>query len=281
MDDLVPVVIAGAAGAFVKELATQGVEWLTQLVGSHSHAVQEQVQRNARNFIVRLAERVQRLEEEFPTDQREIFDAALGHPGSSLLIQKALISASITDRDERHSILSELIAQRLAAEAEDMVALAGGAACDVVSALSARHIRLLGVMAHLFFVNSRPPYQENAQEEYLKDLAIFWNELESLCRPIDFVHWSDLLHLAGLSCIVINRGAARDLELTLTPWNTQDFERPNRALLEQQPWWAQFHRIWVVGLQNVFLTSTGLVIGVLFRDGELKKYTRIEFDKFY
>ncbi len=109
----------------------------------------------------------------------------------------------------------------------------------------------------------------------------FWSNLERLCETLESVHRSDILHLAGLSCILINRGAARDLDLTMTPWHKPGLERPNRIFLEQQPWWTRFHRIWAVGFQNVFLTSTGLLIGVLFRDGVLKKSTKIDFGKFY
>jgi hypothetical protein len=286
--DLFPMVVAGASGAFVKEFASKGVEWLIQLMGSHSQTVQAQVEQNARNFLVRLAERVQRLEEELPAAQREVFDSALGHPSLSLLMQKALISASVTDNDDRHSILSELIARRLSAEDEDMIALVGSAACDVVSALSSTHIRLLGLMAHLFFFNPPPEQPIRNQEEFLQILLSFWRELEKLCDRLDSAKRSDILHLAGLSCILINRGAARDLELTLSPWlnmvpwsSRSDLHRPDFAFLKQQSWWQRFQRIWALGFQNVFLTSTGLLIGVLFRDGSLKKLTRIDFDKFY
>ncbi len=286
--DLLPIVISGAAGAFVKEVASKGVEWLIQLGGSHSQTVQAQVEQNARNFLIRLAERVQRLEEELPADQKEIFDSALGHPSSSFLMQKALISASITDNDDRHSILSELIAQRLSADDEDMIALVGSAACDAVSALSSTHIRLLGLMAHLFFFNPPPEQPVRNQKEFLEILLTFWGELENLCNGLDSAKRSDILHLAGLSCILINRGAGRDLKLTLSPWlnmvpwsSRSDLHRPDLAFLEQQSWWPRFHRIWALGFQNVFLTSTGLLIGVLFRDGSLKKVTAIDFDKFY
>lgn len=291
MDNLLPIVVSsavvGASGAFVKEIASKGVEWLIQQVGSHSPTVQVQVEQNARNFLVRLAQRVQRLEEELAADQKEIFESALGHPSSSLLMQKALISASITDNDDRHSILSELIAQRLSAEDEDMIALVGSAACDVVSALSSTHIRLLGLMAHLFFFNPLPEQLIRNQEEFLQVLSSFWSELEKLCDGLDSARRSDILHLAGLSCISIDRGAGRDLKLTMTPWlnrvpwsSRSDLQRPEFAFLEQQPWWPKFHRIWALGLQNVFLTSTGLLIGVLFKDSLLKKVTAIDFDKF-
>ncbi len=167
-----PIIVTGAAGgaagAFVKELTNQGVEWLRSRMGNHSPTVQAQVEENARNFLIRLAARVQRLEEELPADQKEIFDNALGHPSSSLLMQKAIISASITDNDDRHSILAELIAQRLSAEDEDMIALAGAAACDVVNALSSRHIRLLGLMAHVFFTDDGVGAQITEQESTSK-----------------------------------------------------------------------------------------------------------------
>ncbi len=64
--DLLPFAVAGAGGGLVREIAQKGVEWLISLVGSHSPAVQAKAGANARNFLIRLARRVEALEAELP-----------------------------------------------------------------------------------------------------------------------------------------------------------------------------------------------------------------------
>ena len=104
--------VGGAAGQFVTEIAKNGVTWLTDLISAHSPAMQERAKKNTERFLDRLAKRVETLEKEIP-GKEEIFEDALSHPSSALLISKALTGAAVTDSDVRHGLLSELIAQRL------------------------------------------------------------------------------------------------------------------------------------------------------------------------
>jgi hypothetical protein len=108
------------------------------------------------NFVTRLAERVERLEREIPADKSEIFKNSLNHPGSALLIKNAIVDSATTDNEDKHELLAELIAQRLAANADDMIALAGAAACSIVDCLSTRQIKILAILTTLKDIRPLP-----------------------------------------------------------------------------------------------------------------------------
>jgi hypothetical protein len=274
--DLVTPFLAGAAGALVKQLADKGIDWLIQLVGSHSPAVQAQAQINLQNFLYRLAKRVEQLEAELPTAQRGVFEDALSHPGSSLLMQKAMISAAVTENDDRHTILSELIAQRLTAGANDMIALVGTASCDVVNALSSKHIRLLGLIARLFSVRPLHPPEITDQNQYDQYVTSWWGPLDELCKGIEDTNNLDLQHLVGLSCISVSISSKNLTALLTLPVKPVEM-KPTMAQFEAFSWWQNFHKIWDVGLEHVTPTSVGTLIGILYHDSHLRSRTQIDW----
>jgi|GEM_PF-3127890 len=275
--DLITPIVAGAAGAFIKQLGEKGVNWLIQLVGSHSQTVQAQAKANLENFLIRLAKRVEVLEAELPASERQVFEEALSHPSLSLLLQKSMVSAASTESEDRHTILSELIAQRLSAGADDMIALVGAAACDIVNALSSKHIRLLGLIARLLSIRpiGKPEFTE--QGEYDKYLLTWWAPLATLCEGLEGVNELDLRHLAGLSCITISVGARQLYQLFALAVVPSAME-PTMTAFEAEAWWGDFKRIWDVGLGHVSLTTLGELIGVLYHDSQLKSETVIPWE---
>jgi hypothetical protein len=238
--------------------------------------VQAQAQTNLQNFLTRLAKRVELLEAELPTTQREIFEEALNHPSSSLLLQKALVSAAATESDDRHIILSELIAQRLTAGADDMVALVGAAACDVVNALSSRQIKLLGLVVRLFSIRPDTPPKLESQEEYDNYVTSWWSELDRLSQGLEGTTHLDLEHLVGLSCISVSFAAKNLLQLLTLATDGRQFKL-DLSTFERFPWWSRFQRVWSVDVMHVTLTSVGTLIGVLYHDSHLGSKTTINW----
>lgn len=276
--DLITPMIAGAAGAFVKELAHKGVDWLIQIVGSHSHAVQQQAKENVQNFLVRLAERVERLEAEIPTENKIIFEDALCHPSSSLLIQKAMVAAAITDNDDRHEILSQLIAQRLTAGADDIIALVGSAACDVVSALASKHIKLLALMARLFRIKSIGIPIINDQDEYDRYVLSWFSVLELIFDELEDIKMIDLEHLEGLSCISFPPIIRKRKHIFSIPVKPNQLE-PTYSLLESENWWLKLDNLFKIGLfKNSQLTSIGSLIGIIYHDKIIKNRTILRWE---
>jgi hypothetical protein len=276
--DLITPMVAGAAGAFVKEIAHKGVDWLIQIVGSHSYAVQQQTKENVQNFLVRLAERVERLEAEIPTENKFIFEDALCHPSSSLLIQKAMVAAAITDNDDRHEILSELIAQRLTAGADDMIALVGAAACDVVSALSSKHIKLLALMARIFKMKPIGIPITNDQDEYDRYVLSWFRDLEILRAGLENINMIDFEHLEALSCISFPP-IIREINLIFSiPIKPKQLQ-PTFSLIKSENWWPTLDNLFKIGLfKNSQLTSIGALIGIIYHDKILKNRTILRWE---
>lgn len=276
---LFEITVAGAAGAFVKELSQKGVEWLVSLVTAQSPAVKAKMNKNAENFFRHLAQRVERLEGELSAEKKHLFEDAINHPGTSFLMKKALLAAAVTENDDRHQILSELIAQRLAANEDDMIALVGGAACDIVHALSSRHLRLLGVMAILFDIRPAVPLEAKTQEEYDRVAVSWWNEhLDILCTSeLMKTHGIDFRHLVGLSCISLSIGSKDMKKILALPQRSSTFSSQLEKL-QSFPWWAPLKHIWDLGGKSANTTSIGALIGTLFHDQAVRKPTIIQWD---
>jgi len=83
---IVSSAIGGAAGSFIKEISSNGVKWLLELVTAQSPEMQAAAKKNMENFVTRLAERVERLEKEIPTDKSEIFKTSLKKPSGITVI---------------------------------------------------------------------------------------------------------------------------------------------------------------------------------------------------
>ena|SRR3990167_5797099 len=170
---IVSSAVGGAAGSFIKELSSSGMKWLVDLVTAQSPEMKAAAKRNMENFVTRLAQRVDNLERELPTNKSEIFQNALNHPGSALLIKTAIVDSATTDNEEKHELLAELIAQRLTAKADDMIALAGTAACSIVNCLSSRQIKILSILSTIQSI--RPLQKADIVEpETAKKYVITW-----------------------------------------------------------------------------------------------------------
>jgi hypothetical protein len=56
-----------------------------------------------------------------------------------------MISASQTDREEKHQLLSRPVAERIKAHPESLIALASKMACDAISYATANQLKILGL----------------------------------------------------------------------------------------------------------------------------------------
>jgi hypothetical protein len=274
--ELVSIIVAGAAGAFMKSLTENGVTWLIEMVAAHSPAVQAQTQANMQRFLGVLAKRVERLEATMDAAGSSVFEEALSHPSSSLLMQHAMDTAAATDSVDRHALLAELIAQRLTAGADDMISLAGAAACDVVGALTSRQIRLLGLMAKVLKIRpSRAPEVQN-ETEYALYLATWWVGLDHLLVGVRGATNLDFEHPAALSCVRVSIGS-HDLAKTLAlPVRPKPLTVPMNAF-ESLGSWAEFKALWDSSLQHCYLTSIGQLVGTLSHDRFSRTHTYINW----
>jgi hypothetical protein len=275
-DALAIAVASNAAGGFVKVLTQRGFAWLDRMLESHSEAVQREVRENQDRFLLKLAGRVERLESELPPEDRHRIADALDDPDTSFLLQRACISAATSSSDDRHEILAELIAQRMSCQPDDLVALAGGAACDVVSALLPRHIRLLAFMTRLLRIRPASPFAAPDQASYDQHVTRECSALGGMANTLRDVTPLDFSHLAALSCILYFPTSERNLVAAFSYKAT-----PERAVtvasLKSQAWWSDVERLWQIGVKHSDLTTTGQIIGVLRYDCEMKTRTSIQW----
>lgn len=275
---IVSSAIGGAAGGFVKELSGNGIKWLVELVTAQSPEMQAIAKQNMENFVTRLAARVERLEKEIPAEQAAIFQDALKHPASALLIKSAMVDAAITDNEDKHEMLTELIAQRLTAKADDMIALAGAAACQIVNSLSSRQIKILAVLATVKSI--RPVTKINVENrEAAKQILDDWwkKNTDTFLNDKSFQEATNLdyEHLAALGCIRISIGST-DLNKSVQQGiytQSHDFTGDE---LKTANWYSSFERQWS-NLGHATPTSIGQLIGILHRDAKLKTKTLLNW----
>ncbi|MEI8025290.1 MAG: LPO_1073/Vpar_1526 family protein [Pseudomonadota bacterium] len=270
--------IGGAAGSFVKEISTNGVKWLIELVTTQSTEMQEIAKRNMENFVIRLAQRVERLEKDIDPSQAFVFEDALKHPSSALLIKGAMIDAAATENQDKHEILSELIAQRLTAGADDMIALAGAAACNVVTSLSSRQIKALAVLVTTHAVRPLVPPTINDGAQAAVVVEKWWSDnLGPLLANSDFAASNnlDFEHLAAMGCIRISIGLQNFSEV-LVSGIVQPNPAANVDSFKGKAWFDSINSKWEL-LGHATPTSIGQLIGILHRDAKLGSSTKINW----
>ncbi len=275
---IVTSAVSGAAGSFIKELTSSGAKWLIDLVTAQSPEMQATAKKNIENFVTRLAQRVERLESEIPTDSAEKFKNSLNHPSSALLIKTALVDAATTDNEEKHEILAELIAQRLTANADDMIALAGSAACSVVNSLSTRQIKILAVLSVLSTI--RPLSKQNINDLPRAKACImdWWKKfIMPLVSDGSFseAHHLDFEHLVAMGCIRLN-DIPEDLIKILSSGIIDPKPNLSAEDFESEEWFQILKKQWL-DLERSKATSIGQLIGTLYHDAISKTKTQINW----
>lgn len=275
---LVTSAVSGAAGGFIKEISSNGFTWLIELVTAQSPEMQTAAKANMENFVTRLAQRVERLEREIPADKSEIFKNSLNHPGSALLIKTAIVDSATTDSNEKHELLAELIAHRLTADAEDMIALTGSAACSIVGSLSSRQIKILAILTTLTRI--RPLNSTNILPPHIaKELIKKWwrDNLNPLLTDTNFkITDLDYEHLAAMGCIRISI-ASTNLPDLLSKGIIKSEPMLNDSDFISENWYETLKSQWNNGLGHATPTSVGQLIGILHRDSKLKTNTQINW----
>jgi len=235
-------------------------------------------------FVCRLKKRVDRLEAELPSDESHIFADALDDPECYLLTRKALLAASATDNDDRHEVLCELIAQRLSANQDDLIALTGQAACDVINALSSKHIKLLALMAALQRLRPQTIPEITSQAQFEQFLFEWWNNsLTGICPPeIIELKRMDMSHLIGLSCAVyipvMTDGNDLISVLSLGIKGSNFGINPSMlARFKEFEWWRAVQHVISMGGQLTILTGIGTLIGVIHYDSVKNTQTKLDW----
>lgn len=245
--------IGGATGKFVEKAWDSGEKWLTTYYQSHRPNAMKIAETNSADFLNELASRIKVLEDTKTISAAEI-NQAQDQPDFSVMLQKALLSASQTSDVNKHKILAQMISERLGSSPESLISLTSKIAVDVIGNLTANQIRLLALISNIYYVN---PTQSLSSSEFST-----W--LTARLGPYSDISFSnlDLLHLESLSCLKNSPFLSRNLTEIIKNKNSNVDEE---ALVDSNLL-STLNRLWDEGLKSVDLTSVGQLIGVYTSD---------------
>ena len=275
---VISAAVGGAAGKFVEKAWNVGEKWLAYYFKDHYPKAQEVAKRNSLEFLNELAQRVHKLEEE-TKDSRHIkqqIQSAFEDPDFSALLKDALIASSRTDSEDKQKILARIVAERLLAQSEGLVALTSTLACEAVKHLTPKQIRYLGVATFVYGVRPHtfpPPIpDEEIGEWYVKWLT---QALSSLL-PIEPLTDLDFTHLESVSCIQYQPFLGRDMKQVLSPRGETKYDWPFDDFVGNNTVGKQLNELWG-GMQRITLTTTGQLIGIYVTDEINRTRTKISW----
>lgn len=240
--------VGGVAGKLAEKTWDSADGWLRDRFMHHGTKAKEAARQNTANFLVELANRVRALEDQRAINQSTA-EAQEGHPHFALVLQLAVMAGSQTDCREKHEILADLVAARLASNSDTTVALAAEMACQVVARATSRQLRLLGLCSFLQDVRPKHSIPPSDQKRWL----------ESLLEPFDEVSFEeiDAQHLVAIGCATFDPASERSLKLLLQIklGGPYDCDLPESVDLEM----LQIR--WDLGLSGLQLTSVGRLLG--------------------
>ncbi|MDB2613598.1 hypothetical protein N9Y92_00375 [Chlamydiales bacterium] len=260
----VEAAIGGAVGGFVSVLTTNALTWVSHRL----QLTQGKAEKNIRKFTKKLSYRLERLEYEMDELKKSVFQDALESPNTAFLFEKAIRESAATDCDERHTLLAELIAQRLSAGGEDMIALAGNTACGLINFLSVRQINLLALLAVVYEVRPLQKQITPQDVDQASRLVLNWWEaqLSKILQNFDIkaVSRLDIEHLASLGCLRISIGSKNFKSIISTNILDKDIAL-SEDLLNSTSWYPSL-KSQEDSLSHCSLTTTGILIGILHLD---------------
>lgn len=248
----VAAAVGGMAGKVAERTWDSAERWLSNRFGSHALAVRNQAQANSAEFVQILADRVRVLEERREIDASAVEETER-HPQFSALLQDTLLSAAQTNDREKHAILADIIALRLASDAETTAALAAPLAASAVARATSRQLRLMGLVC---LIDEIWPSKGSTKEhfrEWLSQMLEPFNDYE--------FYTMDALHLAAVACITFDPRSGRDLSTIL---NLKAVLLLKELVdLTNVRGFPDLQSNWDEGLAGVQLTSVGSIIGGL------------------
>ena len=285
MDPTTALIIAGAVGGAAGKLIEQawgtGKKWLETYFRDHHPTAQKSAQQNALDFLASLANRVHDLEEalaDTPDAKRQI-ECALSDPDFAAMLKDALIASARTESSEKHKLLARVVSERLTAQPESMVSLAGNLACSAIPHLSSKHLRCLGVMAVVFHIRPTPFPPPTIPIELLPSWWTEWlSTVLSPVVPTANPSKIDYEHLVSVSCASLIYLGTRDLKKVLFPPELASFKWDANQFLTETEVGKRLSELWKGGMNRTYPTSAGQLIGTYVVDLLVGMNTTIDWD---
>ncbi len=266
--------IGGVAGKFVDKVWYQGEKWITNYYKDHAPKAMENAQQNSLQFLSELAKRVKNLEEQ-GEPQKKVIEESLSNPDFSALLQKAMMSSAQTEDKRKHDILARLVADRLLQGSESLFSLTCQLASDAISKLNINQMKILGVLATIFFIRPTPFPPTNMSQQKIDDSWSEWlGEKLSFGQDIK-LNAMDFLHLESLSCIKWEPYLERELE-ELINFPKDSGIKFVHASFSQTEVGKTIVKLWESGLGGAFPTTVGILIGIYVSDMLLNTTTSLD-----
>ncbi len=265
--------VGGIAGKFIGKAWDSGQKWLSRYFQDHAPKAREEAEQNSLDFLNQLAERVKILEQQGEQYKKTIEDS-LNHPDFSVLLQKATIVSAQTDDKQKHELLARLVSDRLTKGTESLFALSSKLACDAVSMLNMRQMKILGLLTNIMVVRPRPFPPPEIPKEILNIWFVNWlGQRLSVYQDLSLLTM-DLLHLESLSCVRVSIGS-RDLQKILSPPQESGFTFDYKAFSATKIG-KKVKELWESNLKHALPTTVGQVIGIYVSD--MLTNTKTSFD---
>ena len=254
--------VGGAAGKVTEMVCEIGGKWLATRYKDHYPRAVEKAKDNSTDFVNKFAEKLARLEERQEVD-REIIDRALEEPSFGVILQKALIGSSQTESQEKHELLAELVATKLAAPQESLRSVVAPVACEAVTHLTHNQLKILGIQTVLTLIN--PSFNESRVQTEAAFLKRCEDWLTARLAPFADVQIRriDLMHLESLSCAKLIAFSVGEYPLAgfLKNWRCKDFTLTPDALYKLPI--GEKVKVWyeTQALNRLQLTTTGQLLG--------------------
>lgn len=270
---LISAAAGGVAGKFVEKAWSSGEKWLSSYFKDHAPKVREEAEQNSLDFLNQLAERVKTLEQQGEQYKKTIEDS-LNHPDFSVLLQKATISSAQTDDKQKHELLARLVSDRLTKGSESLFALSSKLACDAVSMLNLRQMKILGLLTSLILVRPQPFPPTHIVKEIFNIWFVQWLTQRLNVYQDLTLNNLDLLHLESLSCVRVSIGS-RDLQKILSPSKESGLTFDYKAFSATEIG-NKVKELWESELKHALPTTIGQLIGVYVSDMLTNTHTSLD-----
>jgi len=268
--------IGGAAGKFAEKTLTLSAKWLAERFKGHLRKAQEKAQQNTLDFIEQLAQKVKTLEEQ-GEQYKEIINESLSQPDFSTLLQKAVISSAQTEDKQKHELLARLVADRLTKESESLFSLTSQLACDAISRMNIKQMKILGCLATVYFIRPKPFPPTNIPDQDIGEWWVKWlTERLIIYKDITPVKM-DYLHLESLSCIKWNESLIYSLDDEIN-FPTDSGMTFIQLAFTRTEVGEKILQLWEgeLGLGGAYPTTVGILIGIYVSDMLLGITTPLE-----
>lgn len=242
--------VGGATGKFTEKAYDSLSVWVGSYFSNHQPKAQEKAQQNSLDFLVELSQRVQKLESDKIVPIERI-EKAQEDPDFSATLQKALLVSAQTDNKDKHTLLAQILSERLCAESESLLTLVSKLAVDVISSITPNQLNILAFSMEMLYISPSTPIDSNQYTLWLRERY----------KPYKDVTISnlDLVHLESLSCLKQNHFITRNLNETLSLKNQNRGFDP--SFLDQKIG-KKIGELWNKKIETVDLTSVGQLLGI-------------------